>query len=195
MVRIGSARYTGRMISTPLFLYALCGSQRKASTNRRLLEALRDNVPEGVTIEICDLIGDLPIFNPDLEGGNTPGMVEQFAAKVRAADGLIFACPEYAHGLPGGLKNALDWLVSRDEVPFKPAMIAHASHRGDFALDQLTEVLKTMSLMIVAEANLRIGLLGKDIEAQQASLRNSAESGLLGGALKEFCSRICFQAA
>ncbi|MBB3399042.1 NADPH-dependent FMN reductase [Rhizobium sp. BK060] len=174
----------------PLFLYALCGSQRKASTNRRLLEALRDNAPAGVSIEISELIGELPIFNPDREGENTPVVVEEFAAKVRACDGIVIACPEYAHGLPGGLKNALDWLVSRDEVPFKPAMIAHASHRGDFALDQLTEVVKTMSFRLVDEAFLPISLLGKSEDVQAAVLAESVQNGLLVSALVKFCAAI-----
>lgn len=174
----------------PLFLYALCGSQRKASTNRRLLEALRDNAPAGVSIEISELIGELPIFNPDREGENTPVVVEEFAAKVRACDGIVIACPEYAHGLPGGLKNALDWLVSRDEVPFKPAMIAHASHRGDFALDQLSEVVKTMSFRLVDEAFLPISLLGKSEDVQAAVLAESVQSGLLVSALVKFCAAI-----
>lgn len=174
----------------PLFLYALCGSQRAASTNRLLLEAMRDNAPEGVTIEICDLIGDLPIFNPDLEGENTPEIVERLAAKMREADGVIVACPEYAHGLPGGLKNALDWLVSRDEVPFKPVMIAHASHRGDFALEQLTEVLKTMSLLLVDEAFLRVPLLGKTEAARADSVSECLRNGALDRALSAFCQTI-----
>ncbi|MBD9447464.1 NADPH-dependent FMN reductase [Rhizobium sp. RHZ01] len=174
----------------PLFLYALCGSQRKASTNRRLLEALRDNAPAGVVVEICELIGELPIFNPDREGENTPAIVEEFAAKIRAANGIIVACPEYAHGLPGGLKNALDWLVSRDEVPFKPAMIAHASHRGDFALEQLTEVLKTMSLRLVDEAFLKISLLGKTDGGQSDVLAEAVKSGLLVSVLVKFCAAI-----
>ncbi|WP_431320476.1 NADPH-dependent FMN reductase [Rhizobium sp. YTU87027] len=177
-------------MAKPLFLYALCGSQRKASTNRRLLEALRDNAPVGVSIEICELIGDLPIFNPDREGENTPAIVKEFAAKIRACDGIIVACPEYAHGLPGGLKNALDWLVSRDEVPFKPVMIAHASHRGDFALEQLTEVLKTMSLHLVDEALLRVSLLGKPEDIQTVVLAGNVESGLLVSALVKFCAAI-----
>ncbi|KRB51885.1 FMN reductase [Rhizobium sp. Root708] len=170
----------------PLFLYALCGSQRKASTNRRLLEALRDNAPDGVAIEISKLIGELPIFNPDREGEKTPAIVEALAAKIRSADGIIVACPEYAHGLPGGLKNALDWLVSRDEVPFKPVMIAHASHRGDFALEQLTEVLRTMSLRVVDEAFLRISLLGKADDAQAATLADFSENERLSTAIAEF---------
>jgi chromate reductase len=178
------------MFGTPLFLYALCGSQRKASTNRRLLETLRDHAPEGVTIEICDLIGALPIFNPDLEGEHTPEIVERFAARVKAADGMIVACPEYAHGLPGGLKNALDWLVSRDEVPFKKVMIAHASHRGELALQQLTEVLRTMSFTLVPEADIRISLLGKDAAAQAACLRDSVDDGDLLNALARFCDNL-----
>jgi NAD(P)H-dependent FMN reductase len=174
----------------PLVLYALCGSQRKASTNRQLLEALRDHAPQGVSIEISELIGDLPIFNPDLEGENTPAIVSRFAASVRAADGIVVACPEYAHGLPGGLKNALDWLVSGDEVPFKPVMIAHASHRGGIVLEQLTEVLKTMSLSLVPAAFLRVGLLGKTDSARAACLRECSEKGILTAALTSFCDAI-----
>ncbi|CCM77360.1 NADPH-dependent FMN reductase [Rhizobium mesoamericanum] len=173
-----------------LILYALCGSQRKASTNRRLLEALRDSAPAGVSIRVCELIGELPIFNPDREGESTPAVVEEFAAEIRSCDGIVVACPEYAHGLPGGLKNALDWLVSRDEVPFKPVMIAHASHRGDFALEQLTEVLKTMSLRLVDEAFLRISLLGKSSETQADVIAESVESGRLLSALVKFCAAI-----
>ncbi|KQV14088.1 FMN reductase [Rhizobium sp. Root1203] len=174
----------------PLFLYALCGSQRKVSTNRQLLEALRDHAPEGVTVEICELIGDLPIFNPDREGEHAPALVRQFAASVRAADGIIIACPEYAHGLPGGLKNALDWLVSGDEVPFKPVMIAHASHRGELVLEQLTEVLRAMSFSLVPAAFLRVGLLGKADDARAACLRECSERGILAAALAKFCDAI-----
>jgi NAD(P)H-dependent FMN reductase len=173
-----------------LSLYALCGSQRSASTSRRLLEALRDASPAGIAIEICDLIGQLPIFNPDNEGDRTPAIVERLAEKIRAADGLIVSCPEYAHGIPGGFKNALDWLVSRDEVPGKPLMIAHASHRGELVLDQLTEVLKTMSLEIVTEAFLRVPIAGKSDEAQAAALDEAHLKGLLQASLERFAQAI-----
>ncbi|MFT4183487.1 MAG: NADPH-dependent FMN reductase [Rhizobium sp.] len=174
----------------PLLLYALCGSQRQASTSRRLLEALHAASPDGVSIEICDLIGDLPIFNPDDEGERTPAIVAAFAAKIRDADGLIVSCPEYVHGIPGGFKNALDWLVSRDEVPFKPLMFAHASHRGDLVLEQLDEVLRTMSLRIVAEAFLRVPIAGKSEEAQAAILMEAQESGTLRASLACFAQAI-----
>lgn len=178
------------MIQRPLSLYALCGSLRQASTSRRLLEALRAASPAGVSIEICDFIGDLPIFNPDEEGDRTPAIVTTFAEKIGVADGLIVSCPEYVHGIPGGFKNALDWLVSRDEVPFKPLMFAHASHRGDLVLAQLTDVLQTMSLRIVPEAFLRVPLAGKSDEAQAAMLAEAQESGALRAALDRFTQAI-----
>ncbi|MBB3457719.1 NAD(P)H-dependent FMN reductase [Rhizobium sp. BK313] len=178
------------MIQRPLTFYALCGSQRQASTSLRLLEALQLISPDGISVEICDLIGSLPIFNPDQEGDRTPAVVETFAAKIRNADGLIVSCPEYAHGIPGGFKNALDWLVSRDEVPFKPLMFAHASHRGDLVLEQLTEVLKTMSLRIVPEAFLRVPLAGKSEEAQATVLAEMQQNCVLRAGLDRFAQEI-----
>lgn len=153
---------------------AISGSLRAASSNTTLLKALAIQAPVDVEIEVCDLIGTLPIFNPDMEGDETPSSVLALAEKVHAADGLIIACPEYAHGIPGGLKNALDWLVSRDEVPFKPVMLAHASHRGQFVLEALSEVLRTMSLDIVEAAFLQVPLLGKSAEDHHRIIATNA---------------------
>ncbi|OBZ95487.1 FMN reductase [Pararhizobium polonicum] len=174
----------------PLFFYALAGSLRKASSNRALLEALCAIAPSGITIEICDLIGDLPIFNPDREADDMPASVLALTAKIRAADGLIISSPEYAHGIPGGLKNALDWLVSRDEIPHKPVMLIHASHRGDSALEALTEVLKTMSVRLVEETSFRINLLGKTPEQRRAILADSETRVILMKNLQRFAQAI-----
>ena len=163
---------------------AISGSLRAASSNTALLRALAARAPNDVEIEVCDLIGALPIFNPDLEGERTPAPVIALAQKVHAADGLIIACPEYAHGIPGGLKNALDWLVSRDEIPFKPVMLAHASHRGQFVLEALSEVLQTMSLDVVDAAFLKIPLLGKSMEDYHRII--AANSGLMDDRLMFF---------
>ncbi len=177
-------------MSRPLVLYALCGSLRKASSNRALLEALRDIAPVDITIEICDLIGDLPIFNPDREADDMPTSVLALAAKIRAADGLIVSSPGYAHGIPGGLKNALDWLVSRDEIPHKPVMLIHASHRGDDALSALTEVLTTISIRLVDDSFFRINLLGKSPEQRTAILAEAGTQALLSEKLQRFADAI-----
>jgi chromate reductase len=89
-------------------LLGICGSLRKASINRALLAAVRDALPAGSSMELYDSV-ELPIFNSDLDD---PPSVLQLKAAITASDGLVFGVPEYNYSIPGGLKNALDW-VSR----------------------------------------------------------------------------------
>jgi chromate reductase len=97
-------------------LLGICGSLRKASINRALLDAVRGVLPPHARMAIYDDL-DLPIFNSDLED---PGSVVQLKAAIAAADGVVFGVPEYNYSIPGGLKNALDW-VSRppDRSPMR----------------------------------------------------------------------------
>ncbi len=156
-------------------LIALSGSVRQQSTNTALLEAIERRSPDGVSISLYRDMESLPIFNPDREGDHTPSKAGAFIKDVTASDGLILACPEYAHGIPGGFKNALDWLVSSVCFPDTPIMICHASHRGEFVLNALKEVLKTMSADIVEEAYLQIPLMSKtpDDIRQIAAIRDT----------------------
>ena len=167
-------------------LLAISGSLRRASTNSALLRALAENAPDGITIEICDLIGELPIFNPDNEGDLTPPAVEAFGRSIRDADGLIISCPEYAHGIPGGIKNALDWMVSRDEIPNKPVMLVRASTRSDYALSALREVLRTMSLRLMPEVGFSVHLLGKVAERMEETLSAPEVRDRMHQAIKDF---------
>jgi chromate reductase len=89
-------------------LLGICGSMRKASTNRALLRAVGETLPDGATLSIHDSL-DLPIFNSDHVD---PAPVIALKAAIASADGVVFAVPEYNYSIPGGLKNALDW-VSR----------------------------------------------------------------------------------
>jgi NAD(P)H-dependent FMN reductase len=139
----------------------VCGSLRAASTNRALLEALARHAPDGIAVSACAETGALPLFNPDIEGTATPPTVSAFARAVGKADGLIIAVPEYAHGIPGNLKNALDWLVSRFEIPGKPVMLVHASTRGVFVREHLSEVLRTMSARLYPGPAFEVHLVGK----------------------------------
>ena len=90
-------------------LLGICGSVRKASLNRALLVAVGGALPETATFSIHDGLEHLPIFSSDLDD---PPRVAELKAAIAAADGVIFAVPEYNYSIPGGLKNALDW-VSR----------------------------------------------------------------------------------
>lgn len=142
-----------------MHILALSGSTRRASTNTALLKALSAVAPEGMEITVCDGLGQLPIFSPDLEGPDRPKAVSDFIARIKAADGVIIASPEYVRALPGGLKNALDWLVSGEELIGKPIALAHASHRGDDMLTDLRRVLSTLSTGFAADIFLRVPVM------------------------------------
>jgi chromate reductase, NAD(P)H dehydrogenase (quinone) len=139
--------------------FAVSGSARLGSTNTAMLRSLQSAAGSAHVITIFDRINELPVFSPDLEYPNTPKQVLRFAKSVEEADGLIVASPEYVRSIPGGLKNAIDWLVSRDELIGKPIVLAHASHRGDDMLRQLRIVLGTVSLRFNEDLLLRFHLM------------------------------------
>ncbi len=136
---------------------AISGSLRAVSSNTALLEAAAALVPRGMEIAIYRGLGDLPHFNPDLdgEGQAPPPEVAALRAQVSAAEGVIISSPEYAHGVPGAMKNALDWLVSYPEFAGKPVVLWNASAAGgQWAQASLLEILKTMSARVLVEGSL-----------------------------------------
>jgi chromate reductase len=88
-------------------ILAFAGSLRKQSYNKAILAAALEMVPENTTLEIFDLEG-IPPFNQDLEN-QPPDKVREFKSKIRAADAILIATPEYNYSIPGVLKNAIDW--------------------------------------------------------------------------------------
>ncbi len=87
----------------------IAGSLRRASLNRALLRAAVEQAPSQLRITLHE-IGELPLFNSDLESGPLPPSLTSLREAVAQADGLLIATPEYNHGVPGVLKNAIDWL-------------------------------------------------------------------------------------
>lgn len=158
-------------------ILAISGSLRDVSSNRLLLEALGNNAPMTWKFSIFQGMGSLPIFNPDLEGDLTPESVRDFCRGVDEADAIIISCPEYVRAIPGGLKNAIDWLVSRDEIIAKPVALVHASHRGDDMLASLRMVLATVTDRFAENIFLRIPLnsvLREDAENELTNQQNVA---------------------
>ena len=141
-----------------IHLLAVCGSLRRSSTNLALLEAAALLVPEGVSVESYSLAA-LPLFNPDLED-DMPEAVREWRVAVARADGLLISSPEYARGVSGVMKNALDWLVSGPEFVGKPIAQLVASTRSEFAPEQLARTLRTMSGVVVDAASVTVPLLG-----------------------------------
>lgn len=143
-------------------LLALSGSLRERSYNSAALRALAALAPAHVDID-QGRIDDLPLFNPDLEPA-LPETVMRLKAAVADAQGLLIASPEYAHGISGPMKNALDWLVSGAEFPYKSVMLINTSPRATVAAGHLREVLRTMSAEIVDDACIELPLLGSELD-------------------------------
>jgi chromate reductase, NAD(P)H dehydrogenase (quinone) len=95
------------------------GSLRRHSMNRSLLRAAQAVVPDGVSLDIHD-IGGIPLFNADVEAEGNPPAVREFRARIRAADALLIATPEYNYSIPGVLKNAIDWASRTVNDPPSP---------------------------------------------------------------------------
>jgi len=113
----------------PFRILGIPGSLRKASFNRGLILAAQEVAPDGVEIELYDL-DEIPLYNGDVEAQGVPAPVQAFAEKIRAADALLIATPEYNYSIPGVLKNAIDW-ASRPSVKnplrHKPVALMGAS--------------------------------------------------------------------
>ena len=146
-------------------ILALCGSLRSASMNATLLRAAARLAPPGIRVDLFDGIGALPLFNPDLEA-EMPVSVRALHVRVAASDALLIASPEYAHGVSGVLKNALDWLVSFEGFVDKRVGIFNASPRSLHADAQLREILTTMSADLVAGACLALPLRSTGVTEQ-----------------------------
>ena len=138
-------------------ILAISGSLRAHSSNSALLRAVAAAAPASVAFDFYDELGTLPLFNPDLdeEGMTAPPPVAKLRARCLAADAIVICSHEYAHGIPGALKNALDWLVSVPDLVGKPIALLNASPTsGNHAQAQLVEVLTTMSMRVVSTVRL-----------------------------------------
>jgi NAD(P)H-dependent FMN reductase len=110
-------------------------------------------------------LSQLPPFNPDLDTETPPPAVSEFRKQLLASHGVLISSPEYAHGVPGTLKNALDWLVRSGELYEKPVALINASPRSTHAQASLAETLATMTARLVPDACVTVALPGKQLDA------------------------------
>lgn len=136
---------------------ALCGSLRAASINAALLRAAATLAPAGMHITLYPGLGELPLFNMDLDATLPPPVLALRQAVTRA-DALLIASPEYAHGVSSVMKTALDWLVSLETFVGKPVALLNAQPRAHWSDGSLRETLKTMSATLVEPASVSLAL-------------------------------------
>ncbi|MCW3110931.1 MAG: NADPH-dependent reductase [Segetibacter sp.] len=125
-------------------IIAISGSTRQNSINHSLIKAIADLSAASLDITIFDGIENLPQFNPDNDGDNVAKEILDFRQQLNKADGIIICTPEYAHGVPGTLKNAIDWTISSSQFPHKPTLLITASTGGHYGHKALMETLKAI---------------------------------------------------
>lgn len=119
--------------------------------------------PSDVRIKLYDGLATLPHFNPDLDTVFPAPAVVAWRARVAAADALFISSPEYARGVPGSLKNALDWLVGSSDIVDKPVALLNGSPRSTHAQESLAITLRTISAKLIAEQPYLAPVLGKSL--------------------------------
>lgn len=169
---------------TALRILAISGSLRRMSANTELLRAAVALAPPSMSIELYDGLERLPHFNADIEPEQSAPVVD-LKNRVGAAHGLLISTPEYARGVPGSLKNALDWLVGGPEFVDKPVALLSASTRSLHAYDALKLTLTTMSGRVSPDASITLPLLGRNLDAA-AIVADGELAGALRAALAAF---------
>lgn len=174
----------------PIRVLAISGSLRRASSNSALIGASLRVAPDCIHVSVFHELADLPAFNPDLESEGTPEAVINFRAKLRACDAVVISSPEYAHGIPGVLKNALDWLVGSGELIDKPVALINASARATRAWASLAETLSVMSARVILDASITIPVQSRSLDADGIA-GDSGLSTLLRSSLEALGDAAC----
>lgn len=161
-------------------ILAICGSIRRESSNGAILRAAQGYFATSVWDELD--LSELPYFDPEAQfGDSTPEAVKNARARAASAKLLLISTPEYAHGLPGILKNGLEWIFGEETSRKKVAVIV-GSAQGEFASAQLLEILRTMDFNVREESF----LLMRGVRAKL-----NASGALADPATLEVLSRFC----
>jgi chromate reductase, NAD(P)H dehydrogenase (quinone) len=140
-------------------ILAISGSLQSHSSNSVLIREAAAQQSHDVVLHIFERLGELPHFNPDLDGDFPAEPIAALRNVARAADALLIASPEYAHEMPGSLKNALDWLVSSGELYGKPAAVlcgSPSSERGRYAREALQRTLEAQGARVVLSTTVAV---------------------------------------
>ncbi len=170
----------------PVRVLGIVGSLRGASFNRRLMEAARELAPEGMRIETFDL-GQLPLYDGDLDTEERrPEAVRRLKQAIADADAVLIASPEYNHGVPGVLQNAIDWAsrpAGKSPLAGKPVAIMGASG-GPVGTARMQQALK-----LVLMSTLALPMPHPGVAVGQASERFDAAGRLVHEPTREFLAQ------
>lgn len=161
----------------------MSGSLRGASASTALVRAAAALSLDGLSVSVYEGLGSLPAFNPDHDREPAPAPVAAFRAAIMASNALLIATPEYAHGVPGALKNALDWIVGSGELMDRAVGCLNPSPHSLFAHPQLIETVSVMSARVVAEASIVVPVAGRKLDPA-GILADAGLASVLSSALR-----------
>ncbi|MBL8342415.1 MAG: NAD(P)H-dependent oxidoreductase [Rubrivivax sp.] len=155
---------------TTLDIVGLCGSLRQASINRHALRLAGELMPAAMKLDIVEW-RDVPVFDADVLAAGVPAPVAALRERIRRADGVLIATPEYNFSIPGGLKNVLDWTSRGDDQPwaFKPVALFSASPGpvgGARVQYDLRKVMLFLNASVLVKPEVFIGVAGTKFDPQ-----------------------------
>jgi chromate reductase len=153
-------------------ILAISGSTRQQSSNDSLIKAIVVLSGDMLDITVYKRIYYLPQFNPDDDVEDIADEVAVFRQQLNNAEGIIICTPEYAHGVPGSLKNAIDWTISSSSFPHKPTMLITASTDGKYGHAALLETLKVIEAKNVINLQLVLPFIKTKINQDGKSIDN-----------------------
>jgi chromate reductase len=184
------------MADRTLNVISICGSLRKASYNRMVMNALTGLAPEGMVIKESPPFSEFSLYNADTqESGGIPPAVQRLADEIRAADGVIFNSPEYNFSIPGGLKNAIDWVSRVQNQPFagKPIAIQSATNGplgGGRMQYDLRRAMIFLDAITLNKPEIFIGNCSQRIDAKTGEITDQQTVGFIKQQLAAFAKFI-----
>lgn len=182
----------GARMSETLNVVTLLGSLRKGSFNGMVARTLPKVAPAGMTVSPLPSIRDIPLYDADLQQEEGfPASVEALAEQIRNADGVIIVTPEYNYSVPGGLKNAIDWLSRLPEQPLagKPVLIQTSSMGaigGARCQYHLRQILVFLDAMVMNKPEFMGGVIQNKVDPQAGEVIDQSTLDHLTGQLTAF---------
>ena len=147
-------------------IFAISGSLREGSSNHNILRLLGKMIPADINYTIYEGLRDIPAFDPGIDDDTLPPAVSNLRKQLSQADGIVICTPEYAFGVPGALKNALDWTVSSGSFSGKPTAIITASTGGENAHEAMIKILGAIDAKLAPETTLLIQSVKSKIDVE-----------------------------
>ena len=181
------------MADRPLSFVTMLGSLRQGSLNRVVANALPGLAPQGVKITSLPSVGDLPHYNADLQAGGFPPLVREFGDAIKVSDGVIIVTPEYNYGVPGVLKNAIDWVSRLPDTPFagKPVDIMSASPSilgGARAQYHLRQSMVFLDALVLNKPEIIITFAAQKLDVENGKISDDATREIMTKNLEAFAA-------